>query len=274
MLSHASTGGIVALGLGAKQWSVDKCITEFSQVCDKAFIAWKTSDVTGLRSLTMLSKKSKYRTKPLLKVLKQAFGNDKLFSQVAETNVMQDLKVCVTTTSGDGTTGIAMGNYFRQSQDDHWYQFQAFKRMEVWQAAAATSAAPGLFRRFVYELKQANGMSLGQREYMDGAVYFNNPVRVGYSESRFIWPDMAENPPDLVLSIGTGKDGSSLDAQIEREMYAPPANQKLPLCMPDGKLAWYTTLKARLSPDGPKHLLSKFVEIVVCSCHTTCFVIH
>lgn len=61
--------------------------------------------------------------------------------------------------------------------------------------ARATSAAPSYFKAF--RSKRNN------RGYLDGALYYNNPIWVADLERRLIWPDTELSPPDILLSIGT-----------------------------------------------------------------------
>jgi hypothetical protein len=63
-------------------------------------------------------------------------------------------------------------------------------------SARATSAAPTYFEP--YYKKETN------ESYVDGAVFYNNPVTVALQESHAIWQDDAEFPPDILLSLGTG----------------------------------------------------------------------
>jgi hypothetical protein len=42
---------------------------------------------------------------------------------------------------------------------------------------------------------------------VDGAVFYNNPAAIALQESRAIWRDAAEHPPDILLSLGTGLSG-------------------------------------------------------------------
>jgi hypothetical protein len=60
--------------------------------------------------------------------------------------------------------------------------------------ARATSAAPRYFKPFCHA---ATG-----RVFADGALKFNNPVRIADNEMKLLWPDKAH--PDILLSIGTG----------------------------------------------------------------------
>jgi hypothetical protein len=68
----------------------------------------------------------------------------------------------------------------------------------------ATSAASGYFKPFCND---RTGIS-----YIDGALYYNNPVRVANQERKLLWPDVASQPPDIMLSIGT-----SFAAESEKE---------------------------------------------------------
>jgi hypothetical protein len=61
----------------------------------------------------------------------------------------------------------------------------------------ATSAATGYFKPFCND---RTGIS-----YIDGALYYNNPIRVANQERKLLWPDVASQPPDIMLSIGTSR---------------------------------------------------------------------
>ena len=74
--------------------------------------------------------------------------------------------------------------------------------------ARATSAAPPYFKPF--RPKESN------REYIDGAVYHNNPIKVADAERKYLWPDVEKLEPDILLSIGTGKSSRHLAKEAER----------------------------------------------------------
>ena len=74
--------------------------------------------------------------------------------------------------------------------------------------ARATSAAPPYFKPF--SPKQSD------REYIDGAVYHNNPIKVADAERKYLWPDVETLEPDILLSIGTGKSSTHLAKEAER----------------------------------------------------------
>ncbi len=67
-----STGGIVALGLGAMGWSVDTCIDRFRDLCTEAF----TRRRGGI--LVESFHHSKYHTTTLESALRKAFSGDRL----------------------------------------------------------------------------------------------------------------------------------------------------------------------------------------------------
>lgn len=59
---YSSTGGIIALGLGVKRWSVAHCTHQFKTLCQDAF----TPHVHRLlRGVSLVHRKSYYKTKPL-----------------------------------------------------------------------------------------------------------------------------------------------------------------------------------------------------------------
>jgi predicted acylesterase/phospholipase RssA len=74
---------------------------------------------------------------------------------------------------------------------------------KIWEAARATSAASTFFEP----------IAIGPHEqtYVDGALGFNNPIRLLDRESRDLWPD--DNR--IFLSIGTGSaPGGSLEGNL------------------------------------------------------------
>lgn len=60
----------------------------------------------------------------------------------------------------------------------------------------ATSAAPTYFKSFFHEPTKIT--------FNDGGIKFNNPIFIADNERKLVWPDLAEQDPDILLSIGTG----------------------------------------------------------------------
>ena len=74
--------------------------------------------------------------------------------------------------------------------------------IKVWEAMAATCAAPTYFRPFVHPVTN--------RTYLDGALLNNNPARLANEERKAIWPDVSDQDPDILLSLGTGQNRISV----------------------------------------------------------------
>jgi hypothetical protein len=93
-----------------------------------------------------------------------------------------------------------LANYHRRQRTSSLYSFQRWERPEqepkVWEAARATSAAPGFFKGFY---KKENGHT-----YWDGALRLNNPIFSAEDERHNIWPESSKAMPDIILSLGTG----------------------------------------------------------------------
>lgn len=44
---------------------------------------------------------------------------------------------------------------------------------------------------------------LSKQTYADGAIYYNNPIEIADKEWKLIWPNMKDECPDIVVSVGT-----------------------------------------------------------------------
>lgn len=213
-----STGGIIALGLGVKQWSVNHCVTEFVRLCDQAFTPRELNSVFALEQAITLKHGSNYKTTPFHHALYEAFGGNLLYGGSRRAYLSYNTQVAVTTTSRSGEMGMILANYRRHAESESSYKFEFPHRLQIWEAAAATSAAPSFFKPFrtrVFPLKT----------YLDGALYHNNPASVANNERKFLWPDVAENPSDILLSLGTGKIGRQVEEQMA-ELAPPPTKSQ------------------------------------------------
>ncbi|KAH0360595.1 FabD/lysophospholipase-like protein, partial [Aureobasidium melanogenum] len=217
LIVGTSTGGINALALGVKQWSVGYCIEMFEKFCDQAFTEREFRGVWGLEQAALLNHGSKYKATPLHNVLRGTLGRNPLFGANDSLHAFKN-KVAVTATSADGKEAMIFANYNRpQSSGDS----QTFIRpedpsdeLEVWEAAAATSAAPFYFKPFTHT---RTGTS-----YIDGGLYHNNPVHVANRERKLLWPAIANKHPDMLLSIGTGQNLSEQRREaLERRSSSP-----------------------------------------------------
>jgi predicted acylesterase/phospholipase RssA len=195
--------------MGVKQWPMAKCAAEFQRLCDTAFTKRTFGDVPGLQKLETAVHGSKWRTTPLHEALRESLGRDLLFGGKKERNNDYALHVAVTTTSGTGTEALLIANYCRPPDTLGEYSFVRADapplEMRLWEAAAATSAAPTYFKPFLH--------GRTSRTFMDGALCYNNPTRVANTERKLLWPDVADQRPDLLLSIGTGTNSKTTEKE-------------------------------------------------------------
>ncbi|THC94944.1 hypothetical protein EYZ11_005583 [Aspergillus tanneri] len=205
LIVGTSTGGIIALGLGACGNSVQDCTVAFRSLCHEAFTKRKGIGVPGIGQIISASKHSQFETRPLEYALRTFYGEDRLFGgprQGINSACLRRLtKVAVPTTTTAGSVTV-LANYNRHSAvDELSYRFYRSEKpeneMKIWEAARATSAAPTIFKPFFH--------SPSGQGYQDGAIYYNNPMEIAIRERRLLWPDTLENQhPDVFLSVGTG----------------------------------------------------------------------
>ncbi|KAF6832216.1 hypothetical protein CPLU01_06315 [Colletotrichum plurivorum] len=202
LIVGTSTGGIIALGLGVNNWSVDECINNFKELCSEAFTPRELVGIPVLEKLAIVNHGSMYKTKPFEALLKQRFqGNRPLFGGANNQNEMST-KVAVTSTTLIEQHPVILTNYNRPDTAENELPYRLVRsncpsrEFKVWEAARATAAAPPFFKTFT----KANDKS----GYVDGALYHNCPVAVAHHERRMIWADTANTVPDILLSIGTG----------------------------------------------------------------------
>ncbi|KAH6613399.1 hypothetical protein F5144DRAFT_616347 [Chaetomium tenue] len=208
LIVGTSTGGLVALGLTSMNWTVKECIEKFEVLCDAAFTKKRFAGRHGVLAIVDALMSSRYKTGPFVNALQKAFPKDLyLFSDANPRTKSRvfSTRVAVTTT-GDGSAPRThlLANYNhpvvrREGTAAVDYHFQRpDRRMEeikVWQAARATSAAPGYFKPFHH--KETSNV------YFDGAFFHNNPVQIANQERELLWPN--SDQPDILLSLGAGK---------------------------------------------------------------------
>ncbi|KAF2475025.1 uncharacterized protein BDR25DRAFT_280671 [Lindgomyces ingoldianus] len=210
LIVGTSTGGIIALALGVKQWPVGKCIEQFKRLCDQAFTPREFHDIWGLQHLATAHHGSIWETTPLYQALLESLGDSYLFGGCQDSDASYAARVAVTTTDEIASKGVIIANYCRKGGQRN-YEFlrphDPYFEMKMWEAGAATAAAAPYFKPFVHPRTNAT--------YLDGAFFNNNPVRVGHLERRLLWPDVQNQPPDLFLSIGTSQDQKQVDKELK-----------------------------------------------------------
>ncbi|KAI3316635.1 FabD/lysophospholipase-like protein [Xylariaceae sp. AK1471] len=219
LIVGTSTGGIIALGLGVNNWKVDECIGYFKEMCRQAFVPREMIGIPILEKLAILNHGSMYKTKPFETILEKAFTTRPLFGGANDVNEMPT-KVAITTTSAVAQHAVVLANYNRPdpAEYDLPYRFNRSdgpaREFKVWEAARATSAAPPFFKSYVKQEIQTC--------FLDGALYHNNPVWVAHHERKLIWGDVATSPPDILLSIGTGKNSGDREKPSKSSLPADP----------------------------------------------------
>ncbi|EXF82920.1 hypothetical protein CFIO01_01290 [Colletotrichum fioriniae PJ7] len=212
LIVGTSTGGIIALGLGVNNWSVEECIKTFKHLCADAFRPRELSGIPLLEKLVTINHGSIYKTKPFEALLREKFQDRPLFGGANEHSQSEMLtKVAVTSTTSIDQHSVILTNYNRPDAMEDELPYRLFRSNEpsqefkAWEAARATSAAPPFFKSFT----KADTKS----SYLDGALYHNCPVLVAHHERRMIWSDIADTVPDILLSIGTGMNGLDNESQ-------------------------------------------------------------
>ena len=109
-----STGGIIALGLATKNWSVSHNIQAFEELCGRAFTARAGSSIPGVGWLHENYNQSRYETHPLQEALIETYSEDEyLFGGPRPKELpSSSIKVAVISTSTTGSP-VVLANYNR-----------------------------------------------------------------------------------------------------------------------------------------------------------------
>ncbi len=118
-----STGGIIALGLGVENWTVEQCISKFTSLCGAAFTPRRLLKVPLLGNLSTISHRSMYKRKPFEKALQESFGDRPLFG-VSTSQEGHMIKVAVTSTTLVGQQPVVLANYNRPD-------FQGYSKLNI-----------------------------------------------------------------------------------------------------------------------------------------------
>jgi len=171
----------------------------FRDFSKRAFSLRWGANIPVLGRLVQLKYHSQYETMGLEDALKEAFGEELLFGGRRHFQSPSRCKVAVTTTDTNKEARL-LTNYNRATKIKTPYQFQRFEKpdqeMFTWEAARATSAAPGFFRSFYH--------TRNSHTYQDGALKLNNPVLAADYERQCVWEEGPQSLPDVLVSIGTG----------------------------------------------------------------------
>ncbi|KAK0866001.1 hypothetical protein LTR87_015181 [Friedmanniomyces endolithicus] len=242
-----SAGGLVVLGLFAKQWDVQHAVATFRLLASRFFANSFTESFPALGKLNSyvrcMLRDSCYKTESLNETLKESFGEQTRMFDYPESGVSQCKFAVTTTTTSTAATRI-MANYngtttLKSDCGALTYIGYTSVRPEgstseplVWQAGRATSAAPGLFTPLVLP---------GLGTFQDGALRHNSPVNIALWEGSRIWSRDTQRDVVLSLGTGTGQDGTSPQKTPLRPTFEDgfiPRLCRSFLTSLDGELTW------------------------------------
>ncbi|KAI1411011.1 hypothetical protein F5Y13DRAFT_201533 [Hypoxylon sp. FL1857] len=237
-----SAGGVIALGLGAKGWSIEETIRNFKKLYNEAFIPREMMGIPLLDNFSSTYHGSIYKTKPFEKALRSSFSDQSLFGGVQPRNEMS-IRVAVTSTTIPGRKAVVFSNYNRPDSHSQSlsYEFvrpsEPSKEVKIWEAARATSATSPYFKPF--QKAETKG------QYTSDNLRHVCPVWVAHQEMSLIWSDVTNLPPDIMLSVGTGcnvrdehRSGSDRSSIIITEALSKVT---APLTKPTGNLTFKST---------------------------------
>ncbi|KAI1505709.1 hypothetical protein F5X99DRAFT_215888 [Biscogniauxia marginata] len=220
LIVGTDTGGIIAIALGVKKWTVNSTIDKFKDLCREVFIPRKMSNVPLVGALSSLYHGSHYNTLPFEKALKRYFSEQPFFAGGANrSRVATSNRVAVTAETAIDRQAVVFANYNRPDPPNKTLPYRFIrsdapsKEIRIWEAARATSATSPFFKAF---LKADDN-----REYINSDMRYMCPIFVAHNESKLIWNDIADALPDLLLSIGAGqsiRDSSCGDANNSRNL--------------------------------------------------------
>ncbi|KAI0392820.1 hypothetical protein F5Y17DRAFT_337492 [Xylariaceae sp. FL0594] len=198
-------GGVIAIALGVKKWAVDTALIKFKDLCHEAYIMRGISKLPLSGALSIFYHKSLYKHQPLESALRRYLSEQPLFGATSHRSwATASNKVAVTAATTAGRQDVVFTNYNRPDPPDRHtpYRFirsdSPAREIRAWEAARATTATAPLFSPF-------KKFETGQ-EYANGGIRCMCPINIAHHEAQSIWQDVANTPPDLVLSIGCGRN--------------------------------------------------------------------
>ncbi|KAK5631118.1 hypothetical protein RRF57_006833 [Xylaria bambusicola] len=236
-----SFGGVIAIALGVKKWSVSSAIEKFKDLCHESYISRGISKLPLSKAFSTLYHKSLYKTQPLEGALRRYLSEQPLFGAISHRSwLATSAKVAITATTAAGHQDVVFANYNRPDLPQgilhpitfslminflgvpyHFSRSDApSNEIRIWEAlivdlsARATTATAPLFSPF----KKAET----DIEYANGGTQSMCPILVAHYEAKAIWKDIADTPPDLVLSIGSGRnigDSSKTELNSPTSLY-------------------------------------------------------
>jgi patatin-like phospholipase/acyl hydrolase len=193
LICGTSTGGILVIGMGLLKFSPDEGVALYREIGSQVFGGPKDSKVQGIYKML----KGLYQIQPKYpNKLKEVFMSKlkpiPLFDKApSKENKIPHLFV-VSVDCSDQPGNVFLFRNYLPSKDSHVKGTDDKNPFTLVDAALATSAAPTYFEPFLAQGK----------EFVDGGMMENNPIKSALSEALEIWP---KRKIACVLSLGTGK---------------------------------------------------------------------
>ncbi|KAF2465550.1 FabD/lysophospholipase-like protein [Lindgomyces ingoldianus] len=203
LIVGSGTAGIIALGLGTRNWSVEECLDHFEKICAQAFANRGGRHIPGAGWLVESLAHAKYDSIPLEAALKEAFSDSQYLFGGPRHRGLSDLNVKVAlATSTPGGNDVVLANYNRQLRWRDKYQFYRSENLaaefKTWEVARACMATPRLFKPMQH---------LPSRQaLLESGIHSQNPIHIAMNECRALLPSSSarDKHPDIILSLGSG----------------------------------------------------------------------
>ncbi|KAF8854495.1 FabD/lysophospholipase-like protein [Acephala macrosclerotiorum] len=195
MIGGTSTGGLLAIMLGRLRMSIDQCEDAYMKFSEDIF----TSPNAIAKAYNLLNATGRFSTQALETNIKEFIDSAGLAqSEKFDDSRDGSCKVFVSVVRQEDGANTVLRSYVNPEMPNPMRRY-----CKIWEAARATSAASTFFEPIAIG---PNGQT-----YVDGALGFNNPIRLLDRESRDLWPD----DDRVFLSIGTGSaPGGSLEGNL------------------------------------------------------------
>ncbi|BCR87184.1 uncharacterized protein ACHE_31171S [Aspergillus chevalieri] len=193
MIAGTSTGGLIALMLGRLKMTVQECLDEYSALMEQVFGSGWLNDYGGKQVRYIAT--GDFHSAAKFEEVTKGLLRRRLRVEKPEDALLLDEKdsckiflMAVRQESGSNRAPVFLRSYKSDSDPPD----PNLANIKIWEAARATSAAPGYFEP----------MQIGKIKLVDGGLLANNPVG-------WLWTEVLSEygqlrAADCFLSIGTG----------------------------------------------------------------------
>lgn len=191
-----STGAILTFLLGIKKYKIENLVPLYRDFGSQIFQRGRLEGVG-----TLFLTHSYYNTENYTKILKEVLGDELL---IQSSTYEKTPKCCAVSALVNRTNAkpYIWRNYsiVPGTRHSHW---PGTCRATLWEAARASSAAPGYFEQFVR----------GKDIHQDGAMFSNNPSGIALNECHVLWPNV---PLQCLVSVGSGRYEPSVGPTMDQ----------------------------------------------------------